>query len=391
VPLAWVPTRRRRLMLAGLSMLASTPRPWRRWDSRSGRDGGSVRRILVVELWNIGDVLLAMPFLAQLRELFPAARTTLLAHAHARELLEGTGLVDEIIPADLAWGEKQSIRSPAPRGWLELLRVCRQLRARKFDLAFHARLHIREHAILALSGARRRVGYSFGTRDRVLTDAVAIEDTGRHKVVDWLRLLAPFGGPIEISSPRLCVSASERAWADEYLSARGISSADLVIGIHPGASVPEKRWPLDCFREVAGVLAGRRGNRVLAFSDPAGYGVSLVNLQGVATAQVGLRELIALIERCSVLICNDSGPMHIAGALGVPTVAIFGSGVSQWFAPLGHGHEILSPDTDPLASDDAEHSPGPYDVDRISAERVLKAVEQVLERANGGAHSGSVG
>lgn len=378
-------------MLAGLSLLARTGRPWRKWDSRFEWDRGSVRRILVVELWNIGDVVLAMPFLAQLRELFPAARTTLLAGAHARELLEGTGLVDEIIAADLAWGGKKSIRSPALRGWLELLRICRQLRARKFDLAFHARLHIREHAILALSGARRRVGYSFGSRDRVLTDAVAIEDTGRHKVADWLRLLEPFGGAIEISSPRLCVSASERAWAREYLSTRGISSADLVIGIHPGASVPEKRWPLDRFREVAGVLAGRRGNRVLAFSDPGGYGAALSDVRGVATAQVGLRQLIALIDRCAVLICNDSGPMHIAGALGVPTVAIFGSGVGQWFSPVGHGHEILSADADPLASDAAAHSPGPYDVARISAERVLKAVEQVLHRANGSAQSGSIG
>jgi ADP-heptose:LPS heptosyltransferase len=378
-------------MLAGLSLLARLGGPWRKRDSRSPRDRATIRRILVVELWNIGDVLLAMPFLAQLRELFPTARTTLLAGAHAMELLEGTGLVDEILAADLAWGGKQSTLSAAPRGWLELLRVCRQLRARKFDLAFHARLHIREHAILALSGAQRRVGYSFGSGDLVLSDAVSIEDTGRHKVTDWLRLLEPFGGAIEISAPCLRVSASERAWARDYLSARGISSADRVIGIHPGASVPEKRWPLERFREVAGVLAERGGGRVLAFSDPAGYGESLGDVEGVATAQVGLRQLIALIEGCSVLICNDSGPMHIAGALGVPTVAIFGSGVSQWFAPLGHGHEILSPDTDPLASDAAEHSPGPYDVARISAERVLKAVEQVLERANGGAHSGSVG
>jgi ADP-heptose:LPS heptosyltransferase len=343
-----------------------------------------------VELWNIGDVVLAMPFLAQLRKLFPGATTTLLAGSHAKELLQGTGLVDEVITADLAWCEKDARAGSFARKGPEFLRVFSQLRARRFDLAFHSRLHVREHAILALSGARRRVGYSFGGRDRALTDALAVDDADRHKVVDWMRLLGPFGGPVEIEPPHLRVSESERGWAAEYFEAHGFSPSDLVIGIHPGASVPEKRWPIENFRDVAAALAARRGTRVLAFVDPGGYGALLETIPGVAAAQVGLRQLIALIQRCNLLVCNDSGPMHIAGALGVPTVAIFGPSVWRWFAPLGEGHQILiaGPEKEAPAHGMAS---APYDVAAIGTKQVLTSVERAVGVIAASARTRSIG
>lgn len=378
MPLTWKPTRRKRLLLAALGFLGVLVRPFNRWRRRGGGEREGVRRILVVELWNIGDVILAMPFLAQLRKLFPGATTTLLARTHASDLLEGTGLVDEVITADLAWNEGDAGAGPPARQWLALLRISGQLRGREFDLAFQSRLHVREHAILALSGARRRVGYSFGGRDRALTDAIAVDDLDRHKVVDWMRLLGPFGGPVEMDPPRLRVSESERGWAAEYLEERGFSPSDLVIGIHPGASVREKRWPVENFRGVAAALAARPGTRVLLFVDPSGYGTLLEEIPGVTAARVGLRELIALIQRCNLLVCNDSGPMHIAGALGVPTVAIFGSRVWRWFAPLGEGHQVLipGPEVEGFASDEADASR--YDVSTIPTKQVLASVERAL-------------
>lgn len=375
MPLAWVPTRRKRLLLAAVNLLAVLMRPFKRWR-RGPAAGEGVRRILVVELWNIGDVVLAMPFLAQLRQVFPGATTTLLARPHARELLEGTGLVDEFITADLAWEDKGAGPGSAAN-WPELLRLSNALRGREFDLAFHSRLHIREHAILALSGARRRVGYSFGGRDRALTDAIAVDNPDRHKVADWMRLLGPFGGHVEMEPPRLRVSESERAWAAEFLAAQGFPPRDLVIGVHPGASVPDKRWPVQGFCEVAAALTARPGTRVLAFVDPSGYGAPLGEIRGVATAQVGLRQLIALIQRCNLLVCNDSGPMHIAGGLGVPTVAIFGSSVWRWFAPLGRGHQILISRAE-MVGPGYDQMTVPYDVSTIPPKDVLAAVERAF-------------
>src|ERR1700693_6502829 len=121
---------------------------------------GAAKRILVVELWNIGDVILTLPFLAQLRAIFPEAEITLLAQRHAAEILAGTGLVDQFIEADLTWQLRRF--NLFAYDWTGLVRVTRMLRKRKFDLAFQCRPHVREYVLLALSGAPRRVGYARG-------------------------------------------------------------------------------------------------------------------------------------------------------------------------------------------------------------------------------------
>jgi ADP-heptose:LPS heptosyltransferase len=352
----------RRILLASLNAIAGGAR---RNTSASDTNNASVRRILVVELWNIGDVVLLMPFLAQLRALYPQASVILLARPHARVVLDGTDLIDEYIDDDSPADNWLSL-NPLEGGWRELWNLRRRLRELDFDLAFQCRLHVREHVILALSGARRRIGYAFGEGDRMLTDAIPVDDPHRNKVDDWLHLLSAVGGPVATESPTLHVSESERAQAAALFARNGIEPGDAVIGIHPGASLPEKRWPLDRFAEVARDLVARSDTRVVVFADPAGYGASLDEIDGVVLARTGLRELIALIERCTLLVCNDSGPMHLAGGLGVPTVAVFGAGIARWFAPLGTGHELVSTLTNGAG------------LESVEASRVLAAIERAL-------------
>lgn len=367
-------------MLAALDVFSRLD-PQRRKTSVAAADGTAhnVRRILVVEPKHIGDVVLATPFLAQLRVRFPNAKTTLLAAPHARPILEGTDLVDEIIETHLDWTEKSTRYNPFGYNWRELWRVRRELRAREFDLAFKACMHIREHVVMGLSGARRRVGYAFGEGDRVLTDAIPVDNIGRHKVEDWMLLLDPFGGAARLETPRLSLSQSEQRWAEQFLSERGISKEETVVGIHPGASVPEKCWPLERFLEVGKVLSRRAGVRILVFVDPMGYGASLGAIEGAVTAQVSLRQLIALTARCRLLVCNDSGPMHIAGGLGIPTVAVFGSGIEQWFAPLGAGHQLITAEGSGGSLTDRGGSVRPFDIRGVTTSQVLRAVDVALD------------
>ncbi|MGH7604146.1 MAG: glycosyltransferase family 9 protein [Gemmatimonadaceae bacterium] len=338
-------------------------------------ENGQVSRILVIELWNIGDIILAMPFLARLRHVFPHASVTLLSRSFASELFAGTGLVDEFITADLAWTPADGV--PVPRRAARLFSAARALRKRKFDLAFSSRPHARERFLMALASADRRVGIAIGKADSLLTDRIAANGSRGHKTNDWLNLLAPFGGGHGKVFPRLYVSQAERFWATEYLKRRGVGSEDQLVGIHPGASLPAKRWPIERFRDTASEIAKRPGVRVLAFAEPSGYGGELFDIPGVVGARVGLRQLIALIERCKLLVCNDSGPMHIAGALGVPTVAMFGSGIDEWFAPLGEGHEILRAPSENVATrgglSGAVRRP-----DGIATSEVIDAVGRIL-------------
>jgi ADP-heptose:LPS heptosyltransferase len=343
-----------------------------------GDGNREVKQILVLELWNIGDVVLVLPFLQQLRAIFPSARTVLVGRSYAQELLAPTGLVDEFIETSLGWEHARRTWNPFAYPWRELWRVVRELRKRSFDIAFQCRPHQREHLILALSGAKRRVGMSTSSWDRLLTDRVRIDVFAEQKKQSWLRLLDPFGGAQKLPPRKLEASPLAREQASRFLATRGVSTEDVIVGVHPGASVREKRWPIDRFAEVVRSLQGRRGVRVLVFVEPEGYGSALKAKDGRIVAQVSLPEMVALLERCDLLVCNDSGPMHVAGALGVPCVAVFSSGIEQMFEPLGQRHRVVVPGGGRTGNGAEMGRPQQYDVTGVPVERVLGAIEQAL-------------
>ncbi len=356
-----------------LSAINTASRLVRRTKDETG--ASEINNILVVELWNIGDIVLLLPFLGRLRAAYPNAKITLLARPHARLILEGSGLVDEYLDDGASSSNWLSL-NPIEGGWGDLWRLKDQLSGRRFDMAFQCRPHVREHLILSMSGARRRVGLSFGDDDTVLTDSMRLNDSTLHKAEDWLKLAEIAGVPIATASPALHVLDDEKSEAIRFLRSNGVKDEDVLIAVHPGASTPEKRWPLERFADVARILSTRDGTRVMTFTDPAGYGAPLGRIANAIEVKAGLREMIALISQCSVLIGNDSGPMHLAGALGVPTVAVFGSGIAQWFAPLGEGHEVVTAE-----STDATRIGA---LGEIAVERVIEAVDRVLTRQSPG-------
>jgi ADP-heptose:LPS heptosyltransferase len=367
----WRPTLRKRLILHALDFAAHVPGVLGK--VRSEEPYEAVNDILVIELWNIGDLVLAMPFLAQLRAIFPKARITLLGRPYARDVLGGTGLVDEYLTAQLDWWKRPDSDSSPAYAWREMWRVMRQLRRRRFDVAFKSRMHVREHILLAATPARRKIAHRLGAGDSVLTDAIPGDLSKTHKVDDWMSLLGPLGGPVSVRVPALQTPDAESRWAEDLLTANGVSGETVLIGIHPGASMPEKRWPVERFVAVAKALVGKPTVRVVAFADPDGYGSEVAEVRGVIPATtLTLSQLTALIGRCRVLVCNDSGPMHLAAAMRVPAIAIFGTSVERWFSPLGENHILLGADSD--GSPTTEPA-----VERIYVTTVLKAVERALE------------
>lgn len=339
----WSYTRRNRIPLALLDLAGRTVASAMRVLTRREPDGGEVRRILVIEFWNIGDVILTTPFLRGLRERFPEASITFLGRPHAAELLEGSGLVDEVIVIDVPWTASRRKYDPTRYDVRAMRRLFATLRARHFDLAFESRMDPRAKFVLALTGARRRIAYDLGGCNWLLTDAVETGSLERHRSDDWLGLLAPLGDRRNTARPRLVVSDMEAAWAREWLRAHGIEGDDRVVAIHPGASSPCKRWPVERFAEVARWLQRDRAARVVAIEDPDGQGGELSRLPGVVSIRPTLRQLMAILASVDVVVCNDSGPMHIAAAVGTPTVGIFHPHAAREFYPLGEGHQVLTP------------------------------------------------
>jgi ADP-heptose:LPS heptosyltransferase len=304
---------------------------------------GGVRRILVLEYWNLGDVIMELPFLQNLRVQYPDAHIAMLTSPKCVPLLTDQELVDEIIVVRVPWAQYYSRwqkYNPFSPFWIELLRTLSSLRNRKFDLAFTARADIRENFILWLVNVRRRVGYAFGGGGFLLTDAVTPDLARPHFSNRWLRLLEHLDKPILTRRPHLRLKQEERNWAEQYLAERGVNGEDLVVAVHPGARSAIRQWGEENFRAIAEQLTGKFATKIIWFHDP-GQVPPIEILKHCVPLSLPLRQFMAVLSRCDLLVCNDSGPMHIATALDVPVVGIFGPTEPSWFGPLGEGHHVL--------------------------------------------------
>jgi len=336
-----------------------------------------------MEPWNIGDVVLATPFLRALRRLYPGASISLLGKQHAQVILEGSGLVDEVIVCDLPWTASQNkypLDSTTVRNIHALVRT---LRSRNFDLTIDARMDIRSNLLAALARARQRVGYSIGGGGWLLNRCMRGDRRDYHKIEDWIDLLAllPGGAEVRFAADRvpfLSISETERANARRRLKEMGELSSP-VIGYHPGGSHPAKRWPLAHFEKLIQELNDSPGGSHVVFLGPDDQEPDRLPL-GVVVRRASLRDMMAEIACCDLLVCNDSGAMHIADALGVPVVAIFEIGNPQWYGPTGPRSTVIRGELAGLGISAAPlDRPPPRPV---PIERVREAVKDSLRSAS---------
>ena len=333
----WTVSRRRRALLKLVDFVGRVAfAPSRLLRRIRSRDDG-IRRILVIEPWNIGDVVLATPILAELRARFPEAHIAILAQPYARELLAESGLVDEVIECDLPWTAQKNKYRVTPAVLKHMRDLVRRLRRERFDVTFDARMDIRSNLLAAAIGVPRRIGYDIGGGDWLVTDALPSEREETHKIEDWLALIPRLEGAapraIVRRAPTLSVSERERAAAQKML-ADSAGDGRPTIAYHPGGSHPGKRWPRERFEALIAAVKGSVGGRHVVFLGPDDDAIGNWP-NGTAVLRPSLRELMALLSCCDLFVCNDSGPMHIADALGISVVAIFEVGNPKWFGPSG--------------------------------------------------------
>jgi len=302
---------------------------------------GAVRRILVRGTNWIGDAVLTTPALMAVRKGFPQARIALLAKPAIAELLHGHPAVDEIV----------LYRDPGPHAGLGgKLTLARLLRRGRYDLAMLFQNAFEAAALTALAGIPNRYGYATDGRSFLLTHRVPLTPKIRrsHQVHYYLELLRPLGIQVEPEPPTLRTTPDEDAEAIEHLRAFGVDTKKVLIGLNPGSVYgTAKRWLPERFAEVADRVAAEHGGVVLIFG---GHGEEELGaaLAGrmeaptvVLSGRTTVRRLMALIKQCRLFITNDTGPMHIATAFGVPTVAIFGPTDPLTTSPFGSGHELV--------------------------------------------------
>lgn len=293
-----------------------------------------MKRILVTGNNWLGDAVMSLPTLRSLRAMNPGARISVLSRPSVAGLYAGLPYVDEtLVPPP---------RKGRLRSWLGLVK---ELRRRKFDAALILPRSFSSALPPFTARIPRRIGYAGDGRSPMLTDAVPRDPEllRVHRVRYYHHLLKAFGTPPEPKAPSLDVAPEADAWA-----ASRVPEGRPLVGINPGATYGEaKQWYPERFIETARRLAKRRGASTVVVGGPAErelgdrvaaeIGDRAVSLAG----RTDLPQLAAVIRKCGLFLTNDTGPMHVADAVGVPIVAIFGP--TDWIAtpPYGKKHAIV--------------------------------------------------
>jgi len=304
--------------------------------NRIKESSSAIRSVLIKAPNWVGDNVFTFPAVAEARALFPSARLSVLVKKGIAPLWELVDGVGEVIPYDVRGGFKDLPAKAA---------LVRSIRARRFDLALIFPRSLEAAIWMLLSGVGERWGYAEEGRSPLLTLRRTSPRGYRHthRIDYYYRLVAdlPEGTPAPLA--RIAVSDDLSAVAREALrKATGQAEWKRLYGIHPRASHgPAKCWPVESYARLAGELASGEGRAAIVFGNPVeselagrvarSAGGRVFSLAG----ETDLKQLAALISLCRVFIANDTGPLHLAAALGVPVVGIFGSSDPAATAPRG--------------------------------------------------------
>lgn len=347
----------------------------------SQNSGKQYRRILVVRTDRIGDVLLSTPVIKALRRKYPQAYISMMVAAHAKDIVEGNPYLDEVIVYD---------KDGKHKSWLRTLKFAGRLKKKKFDLAVILHPTNRAHLLTFLAGIPERLGYNLKLGFLLNVRKEHKKQEGlKHEAEYNLDLLGDLG--ITGNAPDLFMPIRDESeqWVKDLFEKEGIRETDKLLAINPGASCPSKLWPAGRFAEVAGELARRYNFKILILAGPKDILLAdkiarkikgkTMNLAG----KTSVSQLASVLKKCVLFISNDSGPVHIASALGTPVISIFGrnqAGLSprRW-GPLGKRDKYLHKEAGCIQCLAHNCQKEFACLKAISVEDVLSAAESVLK------------
>ncbi len=298
------------------------------------------KNVLVMQSAFLGDSLLTLPLLRRIKESLPGAKLTVLTIERTADIFRGAEWADEVLVDD-----KRGVHGGLTGPWA----IAGELAARKFDLAVIPHRSFRSALIAKLAGIPRRVGFDASAGSFLLTDVVPfawlMHDLERNLALTSALGTAPAPGAREsryVAPPPVSEKLA-KALADA-----GAGPSARLAGVHPGSAWNTKRWLPERFAELCRRLRAEGYTPVLVGGPgDAALSAGIAKDSGAAdlVGKTSLEDLKALMGRFAVFVTNDSGPMHLAAASGVPVVAIFGATTRELgFFPYGPGHQVLEAD-----------------------------------------------
>jgi len=308
----------------------------------------------IVKLSALGDVVHALPVAAALRQLVPTARITWVVEQRQAPVLRGHPALDNLVVVDMhAWRTARRA-GDLTRVAREIGAVRRRLRDARLDVVLDLQGNVKSGALTCATRAPLRIGFAARfcqePLNAVFTNRhVAPPPSAAHVVDQCLALLAPLGAraeeaPVEFHLPYDPVAEQE---IEEFFGASGLKPRDRLVVLNPGASRARKRWPVERFAELATRLATDDAARVLVVWGPGEESLARPIVDAgrrgrtVLAPATDLHALMSLLRRASVMVSADSGPLHLAAALGVACVGLFGPTSSVRNGPYGKGHRTV--------------------------------------------------
>jgi heptosyltransferase-2 len=295
----------------------------------------------VLEFWGLGDLTFATPLLRAAQERYDI---TLVGKDHAAQLLQPSFPNVRFVTFDAPWSAYRGKYALWRWPWRRLLGLLASLRRERFDAAVSVRSDPRDHLFILLAGARQRYGFPRNGSALFLTHPLVRSRSKQHKVEDWHDIGRALGFPKVEAGPALEHSEYRQPAIDEILA--GVSGKP-VLCVHPGARIAVRRWPETSFAHIIKKLRARFDFHLVLVPDPDGYGHGLTPLADVVLRPLTVPELVDVLGRTDLLLCNDSGPGHIAAACGRPVIPIFGPTDPDWFRPWGDQQHLVIRDICP--------------------------------------------
>jgi ADP-heptose:LPS heptosyltransferase len=299
-----------------------------------------IKQILLIRTAYIGDVIMTLPMLKPLKEKFLGASITVMTSLGGREILLNNPYVDDILVYEPFWFYASSL--------MDYLKFLGQLRKRRFDLTIEARADIRDILLLVFpSRSQAKLSYDVGGGGFLLSHIAPYEKL-KHKVEYHLDLARFLGCDTDALEWGIYLTKNEKEEVAQLLRNSGVLTP--FICAHPGGRLPLKRWSphrcaslydrmIDRFELPLVILSA--GSEIGLAGQIAGM---MRNRPILLAGKTTIRQLSGVIAEAALLVCNDSAPMHIAAALGTPTVAIFGPSKSIETRPYENGHLVIEKD-----------------------------------------------
>ena len=320
---------------------------------KSSAVGSKKLKFLIVNPFGIGDVLFTTPVIRALKEHYPDSFIGYWSNSRVKPILESNPQINKIFAfsrGDL----KKVFQESFLKGLWSGIKLSCEIKKEHFDICFDFSLDYRYSLFTKIIGIKQRIGFNYKGRGRFLTTRVDLDSyRDKHMVEYYLELLKLLSIPVQDKNLNLAVPLNRELKAKDILASAGIEENDLVIGIAPGAGgswgkdAPYKHWPALKFAQLADKLIAQFKAKVVILGDESERGILEVILCAMRNKPIdlvgktSLDILPAVIKNCNLLITNDGGPMHLAVALGVRSVSIFGPVSELIYGPFPSSDQHL--------------------------------------------------